>query len=286
LGLITVPQVSDGTTADASDINNPVNIIAAEINGNIDDANIKSAAGIQGTKLADNSLNLGAKASDWDGWIKVSDTWTYASANTVTVPSDATAKYSVGDKVKFSQTSTKYFYITNVTSTVLTLSGGSDYTVANSAISNIYYSKAATPLGFPSWFNFTPNWTSSGTAPAIGNGTFTGQFSVTGKIVFIQLHFVGGSTTTWGSGNYYVDYPVTPATKYNTTSGGWCLSGYVEDLGAVAYSIHSARTNNSTRFQIILFAPQNTTVLGWGATSPFTWGTGDFFMCTGFYEIA
>lgn len=52
MGLISPAQVTDGTTADASDINNPINTIANEFNGNIDNANIKAGAAISGTKLA------------------------------------------------------------------------------------------------------------------------------------------------------------------------------------------------------------------------------------------
>lgn len=89
---------------------------------------------------------------DVDGWVSVSDTWTYATATTITVPSGAASKYSVGDKVKLTQTTPKYFYIISVADTVLTVTGGSDYTVANAAITSPNYSKVASPLGFPQWF--------------------------------------------------------------------------------------------------------------------------------------
>lgn len=56
MGLISPPQVTDGTTGDASDVNGPVNIISAEFNGNIDDANIKTNAGISGSKLGDGTV--------------------------------------------------------------------------------------------------------------------------------------------------------------------------------------------------------------------------------------
>lgn len=148
MGLISPTQVSDGTTADASDVNNPINTIANEFNGNIDNSNIKTAAAISGSKLADNSIDLGAKTSTWDGWILVSDSWTYASASTITVPSDATTKYDVGDKIKLSNGSTKYFNITAVAATTLTVIGVSGEVVANSAITSVYYSKAETPHGF------------------------------------------------------------------------------------------------------------------------------------------
>lgn len=146
--LVSPTQVSDGTTADASDVNTPINQLAAVINGNIDNSNIVAGAAIDGSKLANSSIDLGAKASVFDGWVGVTDSWTYASATTVTVPSDATTKYAPGDKVKFSNGSTKYFTIQTVASTLLTFTGGSD-TVANSAISAIYYSKVDTPQTFP-----------------------------------------------------------------------------------------------------------------------------------------
>jgi len=56
MGLISPTQVTDGTTADASDVNNPINTIANEFNGNIDNANIKTAAAIDGTKIASSSI--------------------------------------------------------------------------------------------------------------------------------------------------------------------------------------------------------------------------------------
>lgn len=146
--LVSPTQVSDGTTADASDVNTPINQLAAVINGNIDNSNIVAGAAIDGSKLANSSIDIGAKASVFDGWVGVTDSWAYASATTVTVPSDATTKYAPGDKVKFVQTSTKYFTIQSLTSTVITFTGGSD-TVANAAISNIYYSKVDTPQTFP-----------------------------------------------------------------------------------------------------------------------------------------
>lgn len=137
------------------------------------------------------------------------------------------------------------------------------------------------------WQSFTPNWTGSAGSPSIGNGTFTGQYVKVGKIVFVQFSFTGGSTTNWGGASgYYIDYPVTAAAKYNTTSGGWCLNGYLEDLASVAYSVHGARTFNSTKFQVQMYAPQTASVNVWSYNAPFTWATGDFWMASGFYEAA
>lgn len=91
------------------------------------------------------------------GWIPVFDTWTYHSAddpsyvfsNTPTV----TGTYSPGMRVKLTQTTDKYFIITNVAITgstsFITLYGGTDYDLANAAIVNPYYSREKAPVGFP-----------------------------------------------------------------------------------------------------------------------------------------
>ncbi len=55
-------------------------------------------------------------------------------------------------------TATKYFYVTNVADTVLTLNGGADYLLDNRTITSNYYSKVSSPVGFPTeGFNLTSN---------------------------------------------------------------------------------------------------------------------------------
>lgn len=87
------------------------------------------------------------------GWFPVSDTWTYSSADSpvfvATVPSDATAKYSPGMRVRLTQTTVKYFIVVAVTTTSVSLYGGTDYTLASATISSISISPWKAPLGFP-----------------------------------------------------------------------------------------------------------------------------------------
>lgn len=94
----------------------------------------------------------------WDGWISAGETWTYASADdptfTFTVASDVTTKYSAGMKIKLTQGTVKYFIITAVSTysggnTTITVYGGTDYDLANSAISANAYSMMKSPQGFP-----------------------------------------------------------------------------------------------------------------------------------------
>jgi len=99
-----------------------------------------------------------------DGWVASSDTWTYASADsptfTFTISGvDRTNVLQPGMRIKLTQTTAKYFIITAVafsTNTTVTIYGGTDYTLANAAITSPYYSALKAPYGF----NTSPSkWT-------------------------------------------------------------------------------------------------------------------------------
>lgn len=278
MGLVSPAQVTDGSTADASDVNTPINQIANEFNGNIDNANIKTAAAIDGSKIASNSLDLGAKASTWDGWISVSDSWTYGSATTITVPSDATTKYSVGDKIKCTNSGTKYFYVTAVSATTLTVSGGSDYTVANAAISGISYSKVATPLSFPQWFNYTTTTTGITTT----SGTLTGKFTMLSTTVFFKVKFtLGASSAITGSPTFTL--PTTTTSFFATNQG---VIGHAEfaDSGVANYT-GSLRLNSTTVAGVLVNGASGVQTAV-SSTVPFTFGTADSIIGIGHYETA
>ena len=92
-----------------------------------------------------------------DGYIAVGATCTYASADdptyTFTITGDYTDTLSAGMKMKLTQTTVKYFIITAVSygspNTTVTVYGGTDYDLANSAITLPYYSIGRSPQGFP-----------------------------------------------------------------------------------------------------------------------------------------
>lgn len=64
MATISVSLPSDGTAADVSDYNTPITTIVNEINGNLDNANIKSGAAIATSKLADDAGITTAKIAD------------------------------------------------------------------------------------------------------------------------------------------------------------------------------------------------------------------------------
>lgn len=81
---------------------------------------------------------------------------------------------------------------------------------------------------------YTPSWTASGTAPAIGNGTISGSYIKAGKKVTASVNLLAGSTTTFGTGKWFFSLPTSVAVSYNGVavaerygfgfSGGFTLS--------------------------------------------------------------
>jgi hypothetical protein len=91
-------------------------------------------------------------------WTLDGNTWSYSSADAptfvISINADMTAYLSPGMRVKLTQSTVKYFLITGVGSysggaTLVTVYGGTDYTLANAAISLPYYSSMKAPVGFP-----------------------------------------------------------------------------------------------------------------------------------------
>lgn len=149
-----------------------------------------------------------------NGWISANETWTYASATTITIPSDGTTKYQKGDKIKLTQTTVKYFYVVAVTSTLLTITGGSSYTLTNAAISNNYYSKLPTVIGFPSYFTYTPSITApGGTAPSYANIAY--YFTIVGDFIDVNIDLSNSTGGTAGAGlvPMFVTIPVIGTTS-------------------------------------------------------------------------
>jgi len=101
-------------------------------------------------KDATNALTLTELAS---GWMPINVTCTYASASTFTIAADVTGYLSVGMKLKLTQTTAKYFYISAIAysspNTTVTVNGWGIYTLANAAITLPFYSTAYAPLSFP-----------------------------------------------------------------------------------------------------------------------------------------
>lgn len=150
------------------------------------------------------------------GWTLVSESWTYASSSTINVPTGATSRFQIGDKIKINNTTTKYFYVTTVASTLLTVTGGSDYSVANTTISDVYVSRADRPFAFPSRHNFTQNLGGFSSVPTQSVATFY----IKNGYVYVELY--QNNTGTSNATSFTMNAPVTAATVSN---GAWLGMG-------------------------------------------------------------
>ena len=115
----------------------------------------KSSTGTDsGTEnLANKTLTSPLFQGSIDGWTNADESWSYASATTITVPSGAASKYQKGDKWKLTANSVVLQgYIIGVADTLLTVVGDA---LTNHAFTANYYSKAANPQGFPGSFALT-----------------------------------------------------------------------------------------------------------------------------------
>lgn len=139
------------------------------------------------------------------GWVIVNETFTYDSATTITVATGATARFQKGDKLKVTNVTVKYFYITSVADTVLTVTGGSDYTLESAVITSPYLSRVDKPFGFPRYFNHTmvlDGWS--------GTPTQASKFSISGGgAVTFSVYITGTSDETTGAGTTFT-LPVNP----------------------------------------------------------------------------
>lgn len=190
-----------GTTGNA-DIDGTLSVLS-NITGH-GNATIDGTLSVSGTDIA----TAIAAALSADGWISPGETWTYASATTFTISGDKTSKYSVGDKIKLTQTTPKYFYIIGVSysapNTTITVCAGNVYSLANAAITSPYYSKVSTPNGFPGYFTFTP----TNVVGFSGTPTILAFFSLNGRFINIGYSFTGTSNSQYIS----VDVPFTTGT--------------------------------------------------------------------------
>jgi len=199
------------------------------------------------------------------GWSYANETWTYASATTITVPAGAVSKYKKGDKIKLTQTTVKYFYIIGVADTLLTITGGSGYTLTNATISANYYSHNLNPIGFPAYFNYVP--TPSGLT--IGDGTMSAIFTVVDGIVNVAIQFNLGSTSAV-TGNITLSPPITAIKDaFNLT--------YFIDSSSSTYVGLSAITSNTISLSENKVDGTYSQRVNTSATVPFTWTSTDLF---------
>ncbi len=223
--LATTYTFVTGNTASASEVNTNFSDVVNYINARNAGSTYWDALAVTGNATILGNLTVAGtdvvSLLTSDGWLTAGETWTYASATTFTISGDKTGKYSKGDKIKFAQSGQKYFYIIGVSysapNTIITVTGGVDYTIANAAIGSPYYSKMSSPNGFPHNFNWTPGYTGFSVNPTIHSATFS-------------IH----------GGSIHIDYRQSALGTSNSSS--FTITGLPFDLGTVDGTTETGRS--------------------------------------------
>lgn len=167
-----------------------------------------------------------------DGWIAGIGTWSYSSADAptyvISIDADVTTLISLGMRIKLTHGgSVKYFIVTAVGAfgggvTLVTVYGGTDYTLAAGAITLPYYSMIKAPVGFPlnplKWTVETRD-TSDRSQAAPGANTWynLGSLSISIPIGMWRVYY---KTILWGAydSNTFIRTYATLSTANNSDS--------------------------------------------------------------------
>jgi hypothetical protein len=136
------------------------------------------------------------------------------------------------------------------------------------------------------WNTYAPTWTTSGTAPAIGNGSLSGRYAQVGKTTTLLISLLAGSTTTFGSGEWGFSLPAAPAAigtavKFwtgtalgiNPSTSYWPGLAQIEAGSTVVRAVSPMNANGSATSR-------------WAATAPQTWANGHQLNISITYEAA
>lgn len=210
--------------------------------------------------------------ASFDGWTKTAESFTRTSGTTGTFPVDVTSWIGVGTKLKVTDTTTKYFYVTAASFgagvTTITFTGGTDYTLAGNP-TVFWYSNQASPIGFPQWFAYTPTLSAGGSMTYTSTIVNRARFSITGRMLNYDVDFTG---TTGGSANNSIIFTVPVARSYTNS---YSIAGY----GTAA--------DGSDQAALVLFDSTQTGQAIVQKTGAANWGLGSARRCilAGTYQI-
>lgn len=131
------------------------------------------------------------------------------------------------------------------------------------------------------WTSYTPTWTASAGAVAIGNGSLAGAYRRIGKTVDFRMLWVAGSTTTFGTAGAHWSFGLPPL---GNTAGAFAWPLRMLDAGTLEYAgIAATGSDGVASGSIELFKPVSGRIVN---NSPFTPANGDKLWVSGTYELA
>lgn len=131
------------------------------------------------------------------------------------------------------------------------------------------------------WTSYHSFWTGQVTNPVIGNGTIEAFYYQTGRQVAVRIVMTAGSTTTFGSGEWFFSLPIEAATvgeqdvlvKAFVGSQQWAGTGVIP---AASLTVQPTTSTSAT----------DPRLSSCGAANPAAWSSGAMLVIQGVYEIA
>ncbi len=182
------------------------------------------------------------------GWEPIPLSLAYDTASRFLVVGDLTAAFEVGDRIRLDNGgTTKYFFVVGIQlsggTTLVSVTGGSAYSLANSAITNPYSSKEARPAGFPSVFEYSPTVTGFSANPA---GKY--YFSILGRVVTLWL-----AQSASGTSNATTFSLTLPVTAGGVSGDAWdAKCGIALNNGAAAENAYMEIINGGGSVDLYL----------------------------------
>lgn len=153
------------------------------------------------------------------------------------------------------------------------------------AAGNNLFSGVGSTVGFVGAYTaYTPVWTATGVAPALGNATVTVRYLQLGSLVHYAGQVTFGGTSTFGTGAYFFSLPVARSASAMTRGSGMVF-GY--DTSANATLIGQADTTGSvSTFSTVYGATYLGAATNLGQAAPWAWASGDTISWNLLYEAA
>jgi hypothetical protein len=141
--------------------------------------------------------------------------------------------------------------------------------------------------GGGAWTSFTPVWTATGTAPALGNGSLSGKYARVNKLIVGTIVLIAGSTTTFGTGTFRFTFPVTSASPVFSFQA-FLSEGVLYDSSlATGYKLSTTYDAGDTaKFRVQYYSNVNQVYDIVSGVAPFTLTTNDELILNFCYEAA